>query len=437
MLAYIFSLSLQNRHLPSEIPFEITLSHVCGLWRGVALNTPNLWTRIQVYSLRSSDSLSNYLHRSGSRLPLDILIDTYSFEKSTRLMSKKQLALVRALSNKLVSEIHRIRKLSLFCFYKSTATLILSKLRQSSALCLEQLIVNHDLPRHRATLNYPPVQKITIFEGGAPQLTYLATDMPNVVPFTSALWNLTTLHLHSFNEESQLTYASFVEVLKAPRSLQYLSIQGRIQITSWPLHSTAPEFELTCLKALRLLDDAMMAVRILLSMSAPNMESLWLHISPREFQSFFDSSQMQTAVGQNKFRSLKYLTLPNHNFRTLGSFATAFPTVTHFHALYPSFWNPKEMQQTLKTKWALLDTVIFSRTRENKTEAFYAGLQDVLVHRRGSGHPIKKMLVDSDLFNMLLKSAPKIIKQVDVDVISPHNYHEIWWNKVDRLEQDL
>lgn len=437
MLAHIFSLSLSTRRLPSQIPFEVTLSHVCGFWRGVALNTPNLWTRINIYSPRSSRLLTEYLRRSGSNLPLDVYIDTYSYEKTTTAILNKQIKVAEALSKELVPEIHRIRKLSLFCYFKVTPIVILSKFSQSSALCLQQFVVKSDNPTHPAGSNVPPARRVSILENGSPHLSFLNTEIPDVLPSTASLRNLTTLYLHSLDELSQHTYTSFVEVLTAPRSLLYLSIQGKMKLNTWPMHQGGPKFELSSLKALRLLDDGMMAVKILLSMSAPNMESLWLDCNFREFRTFFDSPQMTTAVGLNKFRALKYLTLPNDNFRMLESFAKAFPTITHLHVPHPVFWHADQLQKALKTNWAFVHTIVFSMTRDSRLESLYSALNDILPHRRGTGHPLQTLLLDEDLLDTMTKNAPKIIKQVTVEAVSPHNYHEIWWNKVDRLGMDL
>ncbi|KAF8911497.1 hypothetical protein CPB84DRAFT_921431 [Gymnopilus junonius] len=435
LLAHTFSLSLPSRRFPTQVPFEVTLSHVSEFWRDVALNTPNLWTKINIYSPRSSGLITEYLRRSGQRLLLDIDIDTYTFEKSTATMLKKQISLAEALSKELAPQVSRIRNLSFFCYFKITPTVVLSGFPQSSALCLQRFVVKYDSPTHPASSNVPQAGRVPIFENGSPHLSFLETDLPDVLPSTSSLRNLTTLCLHSLDESSQHTYASFVEVLTAPHSLLYLSVQGTIKLNSWPMHQGGPTFELSKLKALRLLDDGLMAAKMLLSMCAPDMESLWLDFRTREFTSFFDSPQMTMAVGLSKFRALKYLTIPNDNFRALESFAKAFPTITHLHLPHPVFWQADQLQKALKTHWAFVHTIVISMTRESRLESLYSALNEILPHRRRTGHPIQTLLIDKDLFGTMARNAPKIIKQVNAEAVSPQNYHEIWWNKVDRLEQ--
>ncbi|KAG1765922.1 hypothetical protein EDD22DRAFT_1013423 [Suillus occidentalis] len=57
-------------------PFEVLISHVCHHWRMVALNTPSLWTEIDVSPLDSPpfERVQVLLERSKS-LPIDIRID--------------------------------------------------------------------------------------------------------------------------------------------------------------------------------------------------------------------------------------------------------------------------------------------------------------------------------------------------------------------------
>ncbi|KAA1470790.1 hypothetical protein DENSPDRAFT_929105 [Dentipellis sp. KUC8613] len=58
----------------STTPYQITLSHVGSRWRTITLNTPDLWTFINVsYTHRHLERVDAFLTRSASR-PLDIII---------------------------------------------------------------------------------------------------------------------------------------------------------------------------------------------------------------------------------------------------------------------------------------------------------------------------------------------------------------------------
>ncbi|KAI0348116.1 hypothetical protein BDW22DRAFT_1350266 [Trametopsis cervina] len=61
-------LTLQDDHLP----FAVLATHVCRLWRRVALNTSSVWCSIPVHPLRPGLT-EHFLSRSG-RLPLDVCL---------------------------------------------------------------------------------------------------------------------------------------------------------------------------------------------------------------------------------------------------------------------------------------------------------------------------------------------------------------------------
>ena len=85
ILSIIFKYSFEQKErcynhetlfLVSEIlAFELQISHVCRLWRNIALDTPSLWTNISVITTESLpyERVVAHLERSKS-LPLDIYI---------------------------------------------------------------------------------------------------------------------------------------------------------------------------------------------------------------------------------------------------------------------------------------------------------------------------------------------------------------------------
>ncbi|KAH9841546.1 uncharacterized protein C8Q71DRAFT_904312 [Rhodofomes roseus] len=57
----------------AKLPFEVTTSHVCKLWRDVAINTPALWSEICFFEGLPFTQTTIYLERSKCA-PLDIHI---------------------------------------------------------------------------------------------------------------------------------------------------------------------------------------------------------------------------------------------------------------------------------------------------------------------------------------------------------------------------
>ena len=60
------------------IPIQVSISHVCSHWRRIALDTPKLWTRVnvRVFSISDPQLPEEWIRRSKS-LPLDIMLDEF------------------------------------------------------------------------------------------------------------------------------------------------------------------------------------------------------------------------------------------------------------------------------------------------------------------------------------------------------------------------
>jgi len=417
LLAVIFEMTLSKRRIQYKLPFEVILSHVSSLWRAVALTTPSLWTRIDIYSKRS-ECAANYLQRSSQML-LDVRVDIYNVDKRMLIRSAgKRNALIQSIVKTLFPHIHRARSLFVISCFELTALTLLSHLSNSVAPHLRRLRMNIG---HPATIG-PRTAGFKAFSTGLPQLTFLETDLPDCV--TLSLQNLTTLHLHTLTDTMDLSYQSFVEIITAPPSLRNLSIQGSLNVSHWPWHGNGPGFSMTHLKALRLPDPSLFSVKILLSVSAPNLESLWLGSSFNSYSHLFDTPQMR---GHVKFPALKYLTIPSYDFSYHFQFPTAFPTITHLYLPYANFYQEDRVKITFTSHWQHLDTLVTGLIRQAQMEKFHGALCNFLPLRRSAGYPIRMLLVDEDLRSMLGKKPLKVSRYVKIDVLSLDTYQEPWW----------
>ena len=415
LLAVIFELALiSKRRVQYKLPFEVVLSHVCSFWRAVAIATPSLWRRIDIYSSRPDCAVS-YLQRSGSLMLLDIRVDIYSADKRILIKSvRKRDALIRSVVNTLVDHIHRARSLFLLTCFELTALKLLSHLHDSVAPHLQRLRMNIG---HPATIG-PRTAGFKAFKG-LPQLTFLETDLPDCVPLS--LQNLTTLHLHTLTDTLNLSYQSFFAMITAPPSLCNLSIQGCLKASLWPVNGA--EFPMNNLKALRLPYDSLLSVRILLAISAPNLVSLWLGSSFENYGQYFNSS------GPGKFPALKYLTIPSYDFSYNSHFPLAFPTVTHLYLPYVNlhYSGDTRFKTTFGSLWRQLDTLVTGLIRQKQTHKFHSDVCNFLPLRRNAGYPIRQLLVDDDLRHILKKKLPDVSQFVEIDTLSLETYHEPWW----------
>lgn len=420
LLAIIFKMALSTRRVQYKLPFEVVLSHVSSLWRAVAITTPTLWTRIDIYSSRL-DCAANYLQRSGSHILLDIRVDIYNADKRILIRSvHKRKNLIQSIVKTLFPYIHRARSLLVLSCFELTALTLLSPLYDSVAPNLQRLRMNIG---HPATTS-PRTAGFEAFSKGLPQLTFLETDLPNCVPLS--LQNLTTLHLHTLTDTLDLSYQSFIAMITTPPSLCNLSIKGSLDISHWPWHLNGPGFSMKNLKALRLPDKSMFSAKILLAISAPNLQSLWLGSSFNHYGRLFDAPQMSGPAG--KFPVLKYLTIPSYDFSYNTQFPNAFPTVTHLHLpnanLHYRF--DTRFTSTFTSHWRHLDTLVTGMVRQAQVLKFHDALSKFLPHRRNAGFPIRQLLIDDDLRNMLNKD-PNVLQYVKVDVLSLETYREPWW----------
>ena len=418
LLAVIFEIALSKRRVQYKLPVEVILSHVSSFWRVVAITTPALWTRIDIYSSRS-DCAANYLQRSGSQMLLDIRVDIYNADKRILIKSAhKRDALIQSIVKTLFPHIHRARSLLVLSCFELTALRLLSHLDNSVAPHLQRLRMNIG---HPATIG-PRTAGFKAFSKGLPQLTFLETDLPDCVPLS--LQNLTTLHLHTLTDTLNLSYQSFVAMITSPPSLCNLSIQGSLNASLWPWHTfNGPGISMNNLKALRLPDESLFSVKILLAISAPNLVSLWLGSSFDNYGHFFNGSS------PSKFPALKYLTIPSYDFSYNAQFPNAFPTITHLYLPYVNlhYRGDTRFKTTFTSHWRQLDTLVTGLIRQTQTLKFHSDLCNFLPHRRDAGYPIRQLLIDDDLRRILKKERPDVSQYVKIDVLSLETYREPWW----------
>ncbi|KAJ6620345.1 hypothetical protein B0H10DRAFT_1091175 [Mycena sp. CBHHK59/15] len=63
ILARIFETG-QDANTPGGVHFEVKCSHVCSLWRQITMNTPSLWSIIEVTPTKYADIIATYVARA-------------------------------------------------------------------------------------------------------------------------------------------------------------------------------------------------------------------------------------------------------------------------------------------------------------------------------------------------------------------------------------
>ena len=432
ILAAIFVCARPTRRLRRKIAFEVTLSHVCMQWRGIALTTPALWTTIDISSTISLSWVPVYLQRSGDGIPLDIRVDIYTEDRFVRRRASKNTAIVQAITDLISLHIGRCRSLLVFTFHEETACLILTRLRNVAAPLLERLRINAG--RVSQPLADPTAATDYTLSGGAPRLRFLETETMKCFP----LANLATLHLHSLQHAEPMEYEQLTQIFAALPLLSNLSIRGSMHSSQWPVHLIAPTFHMSSLRSLMIAEDWLIVAQFLVSVSAPLLQSLWLDCS---FYSpiFFEAPQMLTG---SKFPVLKCLTLESYNMYSIDSFAGIFPTITHLHLCYTVLFHVRYFERALvavPTMWGQLATLIVTTRTIDHARKFFETLCRILPDRRRAEAPFRSLLLDGDLLRFLLAQKSDLLHEhLTIEELRKDNYSEFWWlnrheDTVDRI----
>ncbi|KAF9012529.1 hypothetical protein BDQ17DRAFT_1537369 [Cyathus striatus] len=428
ILGAIFEAGKPGKATPYKIPYEIGLSHVSSHWRAVAHSTPSLWTRIYITSVLTLDVVSRYMERSGG-LPIDIRIDIYREDKKAKVSTSLNSSLADMIMDVISPHVARCQTLLIFPYYGKTAQDFIARLFDFEAPMLERLKINFDY-RFGASVTDPGLK--TIFCRGTPRLRFLETDVLHSLP---PLSSVTTLQLHGVHLHSPMTYENLSEIAASAPHLEHLSLRGIADLTSWPLHFVTPELRMNSLRSL-LIENGPLAVKLLLSLSAPNLQSLWLECYFDNFQLLYDSPQF--SGGENKFSSLHYLTLHRTYGHEYISMARAFPSVHCLHLSYPSgnyhLRNIEELfgvnGQLNELLWRELHTIVMRTIGypEQHVSKLLQVLSRVIPLRRDVGLPMKRLLTDTDIYRNLSKPRNvSLAEQIELAIVDTYNYCDPWW----------
>jgi hypothetical protein len=319
--------SIETGSEPRSSPgFEVTISHVTHHWRNVTINTPFLWTNINVSSQSSLQKLGVYLDRSGTCL-LNLSVQVH--ENTT-----EQLEL-------LIRNVGRWRMFSANSNSEGRKDVTPALLRDLAAPHLMHLSMRLDALEYLELMpNNVGDRFPQIFTSGAPVLSFVRLGGHAMSFFRPPLTTLTTLHL-DHTTRLPVSYGQFCEIITASPTLANLSIYGDIiGMEPWP--STANSIEMSALKSLRICGiGGHVYSAILLNILAPGLESLVLKDVMHH-----DLDQLWAFPQRPKFPALRSLT-----FRDFGctetmyqNFFHEFPAITHFTSSNSSWYAPRVLK---------------------------------------------------------------------------------------------
>ena len=419
IIGAIVSEALPKKGVRHRIPLQVVFSHVCRHWREVTIGTPLLWANIDVYSDNSMKWLPSYLDRSKPCL-LNVRIDTYDDEKRAAAVLASYALIFQLLAD-------HFERVQYFFWFAHSESFI-------SVLCRQHFkdIAAPALERFCTLASKNPVPWMvqvpmlpSIFAGCAPRLSLVDLEVTQLLP---PLQNVTTLILGHMG----LLKIRFAEIESSAPNLMHLSISrvGFAQGQPTPLIFNS-------LRSLKLICDPAFIIEFFDDLEAPQLESLWFGCSR------YITLQPLLSRGKflGKFPLLRYLTLQNHDYPSLGAFALEFPSVTHLHLLYPhgggrgltSMIQPDHSEPIL---WPHLHTLAIQTVHDayssNSDSAvpgnFIVQCRNLISYRRQMNNGLKTLLFDCDLFKIAANGPLLNVVGTTLATISRDNYQEYWWN---------
>ena len=260
------------RHPARPKPFSEIISHVCGLFRWVALDTSRLWSTIHIAESTSPCRVKVYCERSRS-MPLTILVRLgggwdHDYVVTASVFEAFCIILQHA---------QRWRVLSLVLARDPPPPLsVVDFLNQPHTPLLRSLTLSITTANGPLASHYPMGFRSPRLLTDAPRLSLVRFRGVALHLMRPPLTLLNVLHLdHAFG--SRIPYGALKELLTTPRHLQHLSIEGDI-VNDYP-QSMSPStvIHLPSLLTLRLAcKDGRLYLGTLLNIEAPCLRRLIL-----------------------------------------------------------------------------------------------------------------------------------------------------------------
>jgi len=221
--------------------FQVTVSHVCRHWREVALETPALWSDIDLETGRhaapSHRRASTYLSRSKA-YPLSVSIDVIEWDSDDESVYSMQSDYHSPITNVQLQEIMRLllphtgrwRKFKLVAEnYLYLHTVLTRLIDAPPALLLEYLELYHleeELEPEPFSFPYPNQKTpYVLFDNHAPKLQHVSLYGVHIDWHkTTFLKNLHYLELANLSQDVRPSFDEFFTILRSSPGLRTLDL---------------------------------------------------------------------------------------------------------------------------------------------------------------------------------------------------------------------
>ena len=219
--------------------FQVTVSHVCKHWREVALETPALWSDIDLetgkHAAQSYSRASTYLSRS-KRHPLSICIDVEEQDDGSDYSDRPDhqtettSAQLQQFMDLLIPHTDRWRKFKLVAegyFYFHTVLNRLCDTPPASLLeCLELHHFDEDFEPERISFPHPSFKThFVLFDNHAPKLQHVSLYGVHIDwRKTTFLKDLHSLELAYHSQDVRPSFDEFFTILRSSPELRTLDL---------------------------------------------------------------------------------------------------------------------------------------------------------------------------------------------------------------------
>ncbi|KIJ62965.1 hypothetical protein HYDPIDRAFT_30094 [Hydnomerulius pinastri MD-312] len=237
---FTHALLVERPHSATSLPFQHVVGGVCNAWRGVILQTPELWTRAFITSAMPADHLQTYVEKSKG-FKFDAHMCHWPAPECANEINSSE-AFLDSIIGVLRGHVHRLRSLALWDVSDTAVCTLMSCLRNTSAPCLESVSVKANPTAHTFFYQLRNLYLLPFLAGSAPELTHLEIDHFPIETFRMRSdWrfdvpNLTSLTLRT-NECSLMGYQlppyliefpALCALLRSTPNLTYLALYGPV-----------------------------------------------------------------------------------------------------------------------------------------------------------------------------------------------------------------
>lgn len=387
----------------------ITVSQVSRRWREVALNSPLLWSYIDISPPWSFNTICLALSRAQT-CPLIINLAVPSVAFGNLLTPSVVNASASIICGLIAPCIPRCRKFVIkgdFCQLEPLFIAIIQTIQSSSAPLLEHLVIHPTGVGHLMS----KLELQTLIQG-VPVVSHLRVTSA-MVPSLPCLNTLTAIHLTASDRRS-ITLAEFSALSTSSPHLDTLAIYDNAICGPWPLEAI---IDIPSLRSLQIYGSFMSVSDLLRVVQAPMLEDLV--IAPFAVNDLVDYRE-HISKSLPKFTRLKSITLSpvsTSGFAQLEEAAECFPNVelVMIPNIHVDSFRDVFLGANSDIVWPNLRALALRNVDCKSVEKLFA----VVAFREAAGRPLETLYLDHHSIqrvSSMLPVLPRSLNVVELDV---------------------